>query len=143
MGTEVKFKVGDTVRVIDGNGGRLPRGSEHTVHHVSNMFIFLKENDEVNGWFPDRFELVVEPRVDLGAISNTPAPLTGGSSAYYKLPLKAVDLQDLIEHKDMSFAMANIFKASYRFGDKPGVSQKYDLEKIIYFANRELALLSD
>ena len=67
-----------------------------------------------------------------------PSSLTGGSSDYYKLPPNSTDVMDLIEHKNMSFAIGNIFKACYRIGDKPGTSRKYDLEKIIYFAQREL-----
>lgn len=65
--------------------------------------------------------------------------LTGGSSDYYKLPEGAKDLMDLIEHKNMSFSVGNIFKACYRLGQKTGATRKYDLEKIIWFANRELA----
>lgn len=65
----------------------------------------------------------------------------GGSSSYYNIPDYAVDLGDLIEAKKMSFNIGNIFKACYRFGEKDGTSKRYDLKKIIYFAQRELALL--
>ena len=60
----------------------------------------------------------------------------GGSTNYYELPSWAKELQDLIEHKNMSFALGNIFKACYRFGEKDGTNQLYDLNKIIFFANR-------
>lgn len=63
----------------------------------------------------------------------------GGSTDYYKLPNEAIDLADLIEYKNMSFNVGNIFKACFRLGDKEGVDDEYDLNKIIYFANRELA----
>ena len=46
------------------------------------------------------------------------------------------ELNDLIEYKNMSFALANIFKACYRFDEKDGVDKMYDLNKIIYFAER-------
>ncbi|TCV62316.1 DUF3310 domain-containing protein [Neorhizobium sp. S3-V5DH] len=65
----------------------------------------------------------------------------GGSSSYYNIPSFAVDLGDLIEFKKMSFNFGNIFKACYRFGEKDGTSKRYDLKKIIYFAERELAIL--
>lgn len=61
----------------------------------------------------------------------------GGSTDYYKLPPNSKDLQDLIEYKDMNYAIGNIFKAVYRLGEKNEAS--YELNKIIYFANRELA----
>lgn len=64
----------------------------------------------------------------------------GGSTSYYRLPERATELNDLIEHKSMSFALGNIFKACYRFGEKDGASRIYDLNKIIYFAERLRAL---
>jgi len=60
---------------------------------------------------------------------------TGWSSSYYQLPPNATELQDLIEYRNMSFAVGNIFKAAYRMGQKGEV---YDLNKIIWFAKREL-----
>lgn len=65
----------------------------------------------------------------------------GGSTSYYAIPDYAQDLQDLIEFKRMEFGLGNIFKACYRFGDKDGTSKRYDLNKIIFFARRELARL--
>jgi len=38
----------------------------------------------------------------------------------------------------MNFAVANIFKAAYRLGGKEGTSPEYDLNKIVFFAEREL-----
>ncbi len=63
----------------------------------------------------------------------------GKSTSYYDLPPGAKDLGDLIEFKDMNFNVGNIFKASYRLGEKEGNDLSYDLNKIIYFAQRELA----
>ena len=63
---------------------------------------------------------------------------TGLGNKYYELPEGAKELQDLIEYKDMNFALGNIFKAVYRLGQKPDNDRHYDLEKIIWFANREL-----
>ncbi len=60
----------------------------------------------------------------------------GGSTSYYMLPADAKELNDLIEHKNMSFALGNIFKACYRLGEKADVDAIYDINKIIYFAER-------
>lgn len=60
----------------------------------------------------------------------------GGSTSYYDLPPGAKDIGDLIEHKNMSFNLGNIFKACYRLGSKEGTEILYDINKIIYFANR-------
>lgn len=64
---------------------------------------------------------------------------TGWASKYYELPKEAHELQDLIEYRGMNFAIGNIFKAAYRLGQKPGANAEYDLEKIIWFAQRELS----
>ena len=63
----------------------------------------------------------------------------GSTPSQYALPPEAKELQDLIEHREMNFAVGNIFKACYRLGTKSGVSAEYDLNKIIFFAKRELA----
>lgn len=60
----------------------------------------------------------------------------GGDTSYYDLPEGATTLNDLIEFKEMDFARGNIFKAAYRLGEKDAADELYDLNKIIYFANR-------
>lgn len=67
--------------------------------------------------------------------------MDGWSSDYYQLPDDADELQDLIEYRDMNFAMANIFKACYRYGHKANTTKEYDLNKIIWYARRELKRL--
>lgn len=62
----------------------------------------------------------------------------GGSTDYYKLPPRSKDLQDLIEHRRMNFAQGNIFKAMYRMNAQSHSSKERDLNKIIWFAEREL-----
>ena len=61
---------------------------------------------------------------------------TGWSSSYYEIPEGSTELQDLIEHKQMSFSVGNIFKAAYRMNDKGGAA--YNLRKILWFCTREL-----
>lgn len=64
--------------------------------------------------------------------------VSGGSNSYYNIPEGAKNCLDIIDVKQMNYSIANIFKACYRFGEKPDVSKEYDLEKIIFFAQREL-----
>lgn len=66
----------------------------------------------------------------------------GGSSAYYTVPSWATELRHLMEHKKMSPDQANIFKAAYRLGEKSGTDVRYDLTKIIFFANCMLETLN-
>lgn len=91
--------------------------------------------------------MVVDGRIDCDVAKVEQCPMTvdahtqaiksdGGSTSYYELPVGATELNDLIEHKKMSFALGNIFKACYRYGEKDAASRLYDLNKIIYFAER-------
>jgi len=67
----------------------------------------------------------------------------GWSSDYYKIPPGTTELGDLIEHRNMNFNVGNIFKAAYRLGSKPGVSDLYDLKKILWFVQREIARIEN
>lgn len=67
----------------------------------------------------------------------------GGSSHYYQIPEGARELQDLIEHRKMNFSQGNIFKAVYRMGEKEGVSDEYNIRKILFFAERELKRITN
>ena len=62
----------------------------------------------------------------------------GSTPSLYALPEGAKELQDLIEHRNMNFAVGNMFKACYRLEQKDGVDAAYDLRKILFFAEREL-----
>ena len=62
----------------------------------------------------------------------------GSSTDYYKIPEGSTDLIDLIEFKNMNFAIGNIFKACYRLGQKEGNDDLYDLRKILFFVQREI-----
>ena len=67
----------------------------------------------------------------------------GGASSYYDLPEWCKTAGDIIRYKKMSYEIANIFKASFRYGEKDGAEKEYDLRKIIYFAQKELEYLSN
>ena len=65
----------------------------------------------------------------------------GWSTSYYELPPGATELQDLIEYRNMSFGIGNIFKSAYRLGRKDGATMLYDLNKIRWYVEREIARL--
>lgn len=65
----------------------------------------------------------------------------GGSTGYYNIPKWAEDIGDLIHYKQMGFNVGNIFKACFRLDDKEGTDRRYDLNKMIFFAQRELEYL--
>ena len=61
----------------------------------------------------------------------------GSTPSQYGIPAETTDLQDLIEHRKMSFALGNIFKACYRFGYKN--ENLYELNKMKWFVERLIA----
>lgn len=67
----------------------------------------------------------------------------GKATEYYDFPIGATTLNDLIEFKEMSFARGNIFKAAYRLGEKSGIDDIYDLNKIIYYAERMINVIKN
>jgi len=68
----------------------------------------------------------------------------GGASSYYDVPVEVVTLNDILEWKGESqwkgdsFHLSNIVKAAWRWGIKPGVTEVYDIRKIIYSGARLL-----
>ncbi len=63
------------------------------------------------------------------------------TAPYYDFHEGVKCVQDLIETEGMSWNQGNILKATVRWGCKDGSSKAYDLEKIIWFATRELQLM--
>lgn len=64
----------------------------------------------------------------------------GGSTDYYKLKTAWKDLADIMEDRSMNYNQGNIFKSAFCFnvGRHDGTSYERELNKIIYFAEREL-----
>lgn len=63
----------------------------------------------------------------------------GGDTYYYLIPDNAKYCQDIIESREMNFSQGNILKAAFCFNMQRGDSDyERDLNKIIWFANREL-----
>lgn len=68
----------------------------------------------------------------------------GGSTDYYKIDPSWRDLQDIIEDRGMNFAQGNILKSAFCFNSKrhEGTSYERELNKIVWFCNRELARIN-
>jgi hypothetical protein len=67
---------------------------------------------------------------------NTEKRKSGGSTSYYELPDNAKELGDLINYKNMSHALGEIFCSAYRMKDNG--EEKRNIEKIIYYSNKLL-----
>lgn len=83
----------------------------------------------------------------MGTLALTRIKPDGGPASYYDLPVGAATLNDIIEAKGDAqwlgdtFHLANILKATWRWGDKEGTSKDYDARKFIYSGARLLMKL--
>ena len=77
----------------------------------------------------------------------TTAHNNGGTTDYYAIPKGAKTLNDLIEHKGMSFAQGEIFKAIYAFNERAeratdgSSSRLREANKVLYYAQRIVSQL--
>jgi len=64
----------------------------------------------------------------------------GGSTDYYKFQEDWNECLDIIEGREMNYAQGNIMKVAFTFnvGRHDGTDYERELNKIIFFAQREL-----
>ena len=65
----------------------------------------------------------------------------GSTAAYYELPSKAVELQDLISYKNMNAQIGEIFRACYRYGECSHSAELRDAKKIKFYIDAEIRRL--
>ncbi len=130
-----KFKVGDIVTCVDSVGcAGISKGRDYTVLATYDGYVNVLDYwGQESSYSTFRFKLKEETTT---VSTNGKIKSDGGSSAYYQFPDGAKELNDLIEHKDMSFARGNMFKALYRLGEKEGIDVGYDLNKMQLFLDR-------
>ena len=166
--TKLKFKVGDTVRVVDSNyisiyTNKVKLDDVGVIINIDDngadpyQVNFNETDDKNRWWFTDKcIELVNDDTIENNPTENTPIKSDGGSSSYYvqQIPkgmLERFNATGTIEAKDVirlflgnDFNMGNIFKAycriiSLRNGKgKEGIDEQYDLTKAKYFTEDEL-----
>jgi len=152
-----KFKIGDKVVCIQSEvGNEIQVGWTGVIDEESHYpYVRWDNYGDYICLSESRLAYAHESPVEI--VSKASAPeYTGGSSSYYKVnvvnPVShgdpyEVECQDIIEALGMNFGAGNIFKAIWRIcAAKKGKAKKgyvdsvYDLEKIIFFAQRELEL---
>lgn len=103
------------------------RHSSYKASNSSSMFTNIEA-------FSDAFRAIVE---------KDQSENNGGVTDYYKLDPEWECVQDIIEDKDMSWNIANVFKSCFRLGGNHHSTKLRDLNKIIYFAERERDLIQN
>jgi len=68
----------------------------------------------------------------------------GGETDYYKINPEWKSVQDIIEDREMNYAQGNILKVACTFnvGRHNSTDYERELNKIIWFAQRELARIN-
>ena len=80
------------------------------------------------------FIIVEENKNSNSSINN------GGNTDYYKFKENWKECADIIEDREMNYNQGNIFKSAFCFniGRHNATDYERELNKIVYFANREL-----
>lgn len=81
---------------------------------------------------------------DISQSENLQSCNNGGTTDYYQLNPNWKQAQDIIEARDMNFSQGNILKAAFCFNTPrhSGTNYERELNKIIWFAKRELERIS-
>lgn len=61
----------------------------------------------------------------------------GTTASYYKLPMRAEELQELISHKNMNAQIGEIFRECYRYGEADHCDELRGINKILFYAQAE------
>lgn len=136
---EVELRNGDVMANTDEL-----RWSESTTKAwdiVAYRFTDLKESDmcittEKGKPYLDHSK--AKPRCEIG---STGTKSDGSTASYYELPEGAAELQDLISDRDMNGQMAEIFRATYRYGRVAHSEKMRDAKKIKFYAEAEIKRL--
>ena len=129
------YKIGDALKRIDKNNPDFVDGYIYeiaTQRQQDKKFVIFDENTEPHYYDDKDISLYFEKQDN--SINN------GGSTSYYKFNEDWKECQDIIEYRDMNFSQGNIFKSAFCFniGRHNATDYTRELNKIIYFANREL-----
>jgi len=104
-----------------------------------------------------QYENLLTHRFELSPSEKKTEKLTGGSSSYYMVKVENpttldedywAECNDIIEALKMTYAEANVFKATWRSAaarlgnGKPGTSALYDAEKVVFFGKRMIATIT-
>ena len=128
------YKIGDKIKYI-GSWGNFTVNKTYkiAIQRLSNRdFVIFDDNNNAQDFTNDMINFHFE------IVDNSINK--GGSTDYYKFKENWKECQDIIEDRDMNFSQGNIFKSAFCFniGRHNATDYQRELNKIIYFANREL-----
>ncbi len=125
----------DTVSTsVDVSNNEIEITSEIRNNHFNETGMYCYD-DEIIRWY--KSSLNQHP---LSKEFKSVAENNGGSTDYYKFKADWKECGDIIEARGMNYNQGNIFKSAFCFniGRHNGTDYERELNKIIYFAQREL-----
>ena len=132
------YQIGDKLNCYSGITGTCDFSANGiyeiaTQRQQDGKFVIFDDNNEAE-FFDEKQLSFYFALIDDKSLNN------GGSTDYYKFKENWKECQDIIEHRDMNFSQGNIFKSAFCFNICRHNATDYtrELNKIIYFANREL-----
>ena len=108
---------------------------ELRAHHFNTSGIYSSDAD-IAVWSKS-----ISAKLPSADTQHEPSAINnGGSTDYYKLNPAWKECGDIIEARTMNYSQGNIFKAAFCFnlGRHEATTYERELNKIIYFAKREL-----
>ena len=104
-----------------------------TQRQQDGKFVIFDDNNEAE-FFDEKQLSFYFALIDDKSLNN------GGSTDYYKFKENWKECQYIIEDRELNFSQGNILKSAFCFniGRHSATDYTRELNKIIYFANREL-----
>lgn len=132
------YKVGDKLKCSFDISG-VCKFTNNSIYEIATQrqqdkkYVIFDDNNQPSYFDKDElgyFEIVN----DFQSLNN------GGSTDYYKFKENWKECADIIEDREMNYNQGNIFKSAFCFniGRHNATDYTRELNKIIYFANREL-----
>ena len=112
-------------------------GSRLNVNHKTKTW----ECPTCGNWSPNEVKpTTIDEAFEVIERGKQGAKNNGGETDYYAIKPEWTTHQDVIEARKMNYAQGNIYKVACTFniGRHTGTDYERELNKIVYFANREL-----
>ena len=129
------YRIGDKLKYIGDCSLPFQIGSTYKIASQRQQDkYFLIFDDKHNALYIKPEEIYIYFEKQDNSINN------GGSTDYYKFKENWNECADVIEDREMNYNQGNIFKSAFCFniGRHNATDYTRELNKIVYFANREL-----
>ena len=139
------YKIGDKFKRIEKHFAYIKSDLYEIamIRESDKKFIIFDDNNKARAYDKKLLEenfTLVEKVINMSLKNGIDSVNNGGSTDYYKFKENWKECQDIIEDRELNFSQGNIFKSAFCFniGRHNATDYQRELNKIIYFSNREL-----